>query len=65
MARTIALDTEALSAVAEQRLGMAERLAAARVLDSRVVLPSIVLAEVMTGTPRDAARGYDVLTDAL
>ncbi|USQ81417.1 PIN domain-containing protein [Ornithinimicrobium faecis] len=55
MARTLVLDSEAVSAVAERRKGMAERLAAARVLDARVVLPSIVLVEVMTGSARDAA----------
>lgn len=53
--RTIVLDSEAVSALAEQRSGMAEQIAAAWRGDHRVVIPSVVLAEVMTGTPRDTA----------
>ena len=49
------LDTEAVSALAEQRKGIAERLAAALAADHRVLIPTVVLAEVATGTPTDAA----------
>lgn len=52
--RTLVLDAEAVSALAQKRLGMAERLEAARRGDHRVVIPSIVLAEVMTGAATDA-----------
>ena len=48
------LDSEALSAIAERRRGMAERLEAARRGDHRVVIPTVVLAEVMTGGAGDA-----------
>ena len=49
------LDSEAVSALAEQRKGMAERLAAAQQADHRVLMPTVVLTEVATGAPTDAA----------
>lgn len=55
MARTLILDAEAVSALAERRMGMAERLAAAQQADHRVLIPSVVLAEVATELPTDAA----------
>lgn len=55
MARVLILDSEAVSALAEQRRGMAERLAAAQQADHRVLIPAVVLAEVATGAPSDAA----------
>lgn len=55
MARALILDSEAVSALAEQRKGMAERLAAAQQADHRVLIPAVVLAEVATGAPTDAA----------
>ena len=55
MARALILDAEAVSALAEQRAGMAERLAAAQQSDHRVLIPAVVLAEVATGAPTDAA----------
>ena len=55
MTRVLILDSEAVSALAEKRKGMAERLAAARETDHRVVIPTVVLAEVGTGSPTDAA----------
>ena len=55
MARALILDAEAVSALAEQREGMAERLAAAQQSDHRVLIPAVVLAEVATGAPTDAA----------
>ena len=55
LARVLILDSEAVSALAEQRKGMAERLAAAREADHRVLIPTVVLAEVATGAPTDAA----------
>lgn len=55
MARVLVLDCEAVSALAEQRRGMAERLAAAQQADHRVLIPAVVLAEVATGARSDAA----------
>lgn len=55
MARVLVLDSEAVSALAEQRTGMAERLAAAQQADHRVLIPAVVLAEVATGAPSDAS----------
>jgi len=55
VARALILDAEAVSALAEQREGMAERLAAAQQSDHRVLIPAVVLAEVATGAPTDAA----------
>jgi predicted nucleic acid-binding protein len=55
VARVLILDSEAVSALAEQRTGMAERLVAAQRADHRVLIPAVVLAEVATGAPRDAA----------
>jgi predicted nucleic acid-binding protein len=55
VARVLILDSEAVSALAEQRNGMAERLAAAQQADHRVLVPAVVLAEVATGAPSDAA----------
>ena len=52
--RAIVLDSEAVSALAQKRRGMAERVAAALRGDHRVVIPSVVLAEVMTGAASDA-----------
>ena len=49
------LDAEAVSALAEKRKGMAERLAAAQRADHRVLIPAVILAEVATGAPSDAA----------
>jgi predicted nucleic acid-binding protein len=55
VARVLILDSEAVSALAEKRKGMAERLAAAQQADHRVLVPAVVLAEVATGAPSDAA----------
>jgi predicted nucleic acid-binding protein len=55
LARVLILDSEAVSALTEQRKGMAERLAAAQQADHRVLIPAVVLAEVATGAPTDAA----------
>lgn len=55
VARVLILDSEAVSALAEQRNGMAERLAAAQQADHRVLIPAVVLAEVATGAASDAA----------
>jgi predicted nucleic acid-binding protein len=55
VARVLILDSEAVSALAENRKGMAERLAAAQQADHRVLIPAVVLAEVATGAPTDAA----------
>jgi predicted nucleic acid-binding protein len=55
VARVLILDTEAVSALAEKRKGMAERLAAAQQADHRVLIPAVVLAEVATGAPGDAS----------
>lgn len=55
MARVLILDTEAVSALAQKRKGMAERLAAAQQADHRVLIPAVVLAEVATGAPSDAS----------
>lgn len=55
MARVLILDSEAVSALAQKRKGMAERLAAAQQADHRVLVPAVVLAEVATGAPTDAA----------
>ena len=55
VARVLILDTEAVSALAEKRKGMAERLAAAQQADHRVLIPAVVLAEVATGAPSDAS----------
>ncbi|WP_051988593.1 type II toxin-antitoxin system VapC family toxin [Kineosphaera limosa] len=54
-ARTVVLDSEALAAAARKAAGMAELLEAARRADQRVIVPTVVLAEVMTGADRDAA----------
>jgi len=51
----VILDSEAVSALAKQRKGMAERLAAAQQADHRVLMPTVVLTEVATGAPTDAA----------
>jgi predicted nucleic acid-binding protein len=53
--RVLILDSEAVSALVEKRKGMAERLAAAQQADHRVLVPAVVLAEVATGAPSDAA----------
>lgn len=55
LARVLILDSEAVSALAEKRKGMAERLAAAQEADHRVVIPTVVLAGVGTGSQTDAA----------
>lgn len=55
MARVLILDSEAVSTLAEKRKGMAERLAAAQEADQRVLMPTVVLAEVATGAASDAA----------
>lgn len=55
VARVLILDSEAVSALVEKREGMAERLAAAQQADHRVLIPAVVLAEVATGAPTDAA----------
>lgn len=55
VARVLILDSEAVSALAEKRPGMAERLAAAQQADHRVLIPAVVLAEVAKGAPNDAA----------
>lgn len=54
-ARTVVLDSQAVSALAHGARGMAERLEAALRLDARVVVPAVVLAEVMTGEAADAS----------
>jgi predicted nucleic acid-binding protein len=53
--RALILDCEALSALVDRRKGMAERLKAAQRADHRVVIPSVVLAEVATGGASDTA----------
>lgn len=53
--RVLILDSEAVSALAERRKGMAERLAAALQAEHRVLIPAVVLAEVATGAQTDAA----------
>lgn len=55
MARVLILDSEAVSALAQQRKGMAERLTTAQQADHRVLIPTVLLAEVATGTQSDAA----------
>ena len=55
MARALILDSEAVSALAQKRRGMAERLTAAQRSDYRVLIPSVVLAEVASGAASDAA----------
>jgi predicted nucleic acid-binding protein len=55
LARVLILDSEAVSALAERRKGFAERLAAAQQADHRVLIPAVVLAQVATGAPTDAA----------
>lgn len=55
VARVLILDTEAVSALAKKRKGMAERLAAAQQADHRVLIPAVVLAEVAMGAPSDAS----------
>lgn len=55
VARVLILDTEAVSALATKRKGMAERLAAAQQADHRVLIPAVVLAEVAAGAPSDAS----------
>jgi len=55
LARVLILDSEAVSAIAENRKGTAERLAAAQQADHRILIPAVVLAEVATGAPSDAA----------
>ncbi len=55
MARVLILDSEAVSALAQKREGMAERLAAAQQADHRVLIPAVSLAEVATSAPTDAA----------
>lgn len=55
MGRVLILDTEAVAALAQKRRGMAERLAAAQAGDHRVLIPTVVLAEVTTGAASDAA----------
>jgi predicted nucleic acid-binding protein len=55
VARVLILDSEAVSALGEKRKGMAERLAAAQQADHRVLIPAVVLVEVATGAPTDAA----------
>lgn len=52
--RTVVLDSEGLAAAARDEASMRDRLAAARRLGQRVVVPSIVVAEVMTGRTDDA-----------
>ncbi|MFT4187248.1 MAG: hypothetical protein QM621_01545 [Aeromicrobium sp.] len=47
--RVLVLDAEALWAIVQRRRGMAERLLAARAGDHRVVVPTVVLAQVMGG----------------
>jgi predicted nucleic acid-binding protein len=53
--RTVVLDAEALSRLAAGDPAARDFLAAARVEDAEVVVPSVVLAELMTGGRRDAA----------
>lgn len=53
--RAVVLGSEAVSALARKQKGMAERLEAALRNDQRVVIPSVVLAEIMTGAASDAA----------
>jgi predicted nucleic acid-binding protein len=63
--RAVVLDTEAVSSLALSHRPALARLKAAADLDAMVVAPSIVLAELMTGRPSDAAiwrivNGLDV-----
>ena len=52
--RTVILDSEALSQLANQSSRIVERIEAARRLDYRVIIPGVVVAEVMNGTTKDA-----------
>jgi predicted nucleic acid-binding protein len=54
-ARTVVLDSEAVSALAARRPDMTARMVAAARGDHRVVVPAVVLTEVMTGGAGDAA----------
>ena len=66
-AETLVLDSEALSGLVRHDRRIQVVLAAARQNDRRPVVPAVVLAEVMTGGPGDAAYwhvvGRLVLTD--
>ena len=53
--RAIVLDTAALSALARGSGSTMARLSAAHDMDVPVVFPAVVLAEIMTGGPADAA----------
>lgn len=57
---TVVLDSEPLSLLARQDAGMQAVVTAARALRQRVVVPAVVLAEVMTGRPTDAAVWHTV-----
>ncbi|MCL2466746.1 MAG: twitching motility protein PilT [Micrococcales bacterium] len=66
-AETLVLDSQALRAIVRKDRRIQVILAAARQNDRRTVVPAVVLAEVMTGGPGDAAYwhtvGRLVLTD--
>ena len=53
--RVVILDTEALARASRSDRVVGERLAAARDNGQRVILPAVVVAEVITGRPTDAA----------
>lgn len=53
--RTVILDTEAMSAVAQRDSVLTARLVAAVEAKARVLYPSLILAELITGKSTDAA----------
>jgi predicted nucleic acid-binding protein len=55
MAPTIILDSQALASIAQLGRRGQQTLAAIRVLDRIPVVPAVVLTEVITGKPSDAA----------
>jgi len=59
-AETLVLDSQALSAIVRKDRRIQVILTAARHNDRRTVVPAVVLAEVMTGGPGDAAYWHAV-----
>lgn len=53
--RTLVLDSEAVSALARRDQQMLAALTAAQEANLRVLVPAVVLTELMTGRPTDAA----------
>ena len=52
---TIVLDSEAVSLLARRDVRIQQTMTAALAMGERVVVPALVLAEIMTGKPSDAA----------